>query len=205
MDEQGYRTRIGACKVCGREFTYLHCTGRHTQLCSNDCRRQSRKDVVAQLPRIACGITGCDKPARPGRQPICAMHYHRQYRTGRTERDEPLGRWLNSSDGYYVSVSAEHPLAGKDGVVREHRAVAYDTHGEGPHPCHWCGKMLEWPKICVDHLNGVRDDNRPDNLVISCNGCNGSRGKLLAFIAKALPGRRADIKDMIADAFASLP
>lgn len=204
MAEAEYRTHVGECKICGEEFTYRHRTGRHPHICSDACKRQSHRDSVARLPRLTCDVDGCGKQARPGRQPICAMHYHRRYRTGSLDRDEPLGRWLNTSDGYYVTISAEHPLAGKGGVVREHRAVAYDTHGEGHHPCYWCGKVIDWTKICVDHLNNVRADNRPDNLVISCNGCNGGRARLMSFIARALPSRRDELMSMIEEAFSAV-
>ena len=65
-----------------------------------------------------------------------------------------------------------HPLAQKDGRLRVHRAILWEKIGPGPHPCHWCGNVLEWDRIVTDHVNGVTWDNRPDNLVPACNGCN---------------------------------
>ena len=112
---------------------------------------------------------------------------------------------MNKSDGYYVSIYADHPLAGKNGVVREHRVVAYDKYGDGPHPCHWCGTVLQWVDICVDHLNNIKSDNSPSNLVVSCNGCNGSRARVLSFVARLLPERRADLQSMIDEVIAARP
>ena len=68
-----------------------------------------------------------------------------------------------------------HPLANDRGYIYEHRAVLYDKIGPGPHPCHHCGKTLSWGGIHgihVDHLNDIPSDNRPGNLVPSCQKCN---------------------------------
>lgn len=78
----------------------------------------------------------------------------------------------------------DHPLAGIRGYVSEHRVVLYDKIGPGEHPCHWCGKTVRWFKqarnlagvvLVVDHVNSDEHDNRPENLVPSCQGCNGTR------------------------------
>jgi len=78
----------------------------------------------------------------------------------------------------------DHPLTHSGGSVYEHRKVVFDKVGVGPHPCYWCGKILEWSDIVVDHLNEVKDDNRFENLVISCNPCNRARGGMLDFIKR---------------------
>jgi len=60
------------------------------------------------------------------------------------------------------------------------RKVLYDKLGDGPHPCHWCGKALNWgdpyeTKLYADHVNWDVEDNAPDNLVPACVGCNAAR------------------------------
>lgn len=79
----------------------------------------------------------------------------------------------------------DHPLAGVNGYVAEHRAVLFDLIGPGEHPCHWCGKHVRWTNrlvgtghagmLVVDHVNANGLDNRVENLVPSCQGCNASR------------------------------
>lgn len=76
-----------------------------------------------------------------------------------------------------------HPLAGNSqGVMREHRKVLYDKIGPGDHNCYWCGRVVSWATgqnaikaLIADHLDHNRLNNAPDNLVPSCNDCNGHR------------------------------
>lgn len=83
-------------------------------------------------------------------------------------------------EGYVMLLSQHsHPLADEDGKVYEHRKVLYDKIGPGPHECHWgCGKLLDWggvEGVCVDHLDGDKENNSEKNLVPSCLPCNWSR------------------------------
>ena len=93
---------------------------------------------------------------------------------------------------WYIKVWVPgHPLVRPDDpepVLPEHRVVLYDKIGPGPHPCHWCGKILEWKiktsvrkgilsgSIVADHVDGNDRNNSPDNIVPSCHSCNTKRG-----------------------------
>jgi hypothetical protein len=131
-----------------------------------------------------CTVDGCTKPTRTRSAKLCKMHYHRQYRHGSVDRSARSASISVSHGRRYRSLHLpNHPLAGKHGKVYEHRAALYDSIGAGPQPCHWCGTTVRWTStrgdadcLQVDHLNGVGDDNRPDNLVPSCGPCNTTRG-----------------------------
>jgi hypothetical protein len=133
-----------------------------------------------------CAVPGCDKPARsPGKGSLCEMHYYRLRRTGSLEIIEKQKETQKRSNGYTAITDKEHPLASKSGgMVYIHRKVLFDKIGWGPHKCHWCGAVVDWAPgektsrgaLVVDRLNGKKDDNRIENLVPSCHGCNATRG-----------------------------
>jgi len=57
-------------------------------------------------------------------------------------------------NGYVIIYKPDHPEAKSDGSVAEHRYVWEQAHGQRI-PKGWV----------VHHLNGIRDDNRPSNLI----------------------------------------
>lgn len=80
----------------------------------------------------------------------------------------------------------DHPLAPPSGALPEARAALYDRLGPGPHPCHWCGKTVDWyigkngngaKTLVADHVNDDKLDDRPENVVASCGTCNSSRSR----------------------------
>lgn len=102
-----------------------------------------------------CSVDGCVKRAyvrgirsdarvAPG-QTLCPMHYQRA-RTGR-----PLIQPKDSIDGFYKDGYLYKSVNGKRVAV--HRLVMQESLGR---------ELL--PQEDVHHRNGVKDDNRPENL-----------------------------------------
>lgn len=91
------------------------------------------------------------------------------------------GHTYQCPSGYVKYIGFEHPATTPCGVTNEHRIVLWDKLNGQDVPCHWCGKQLFWTtddyhsRLVADHVNTVKNDNRPENLVPSCQKCNITR------------------------------
>jgi hypothetical protein len=146
---------------------------------------------------MICSIDSCGKPRFNKTLGLCAMHYARHQRHGDPlhtphsgqRREHPkcvagcaCGKhkagWASRTKYRLLFSQHDHPIANRGGWLYEHRKVLYDAIGPGPHPCHWCSVVLTWggmKGIISDHMNRNKRDNRPENLVPSCQTCNTTR------------------------------
>lgn len=135
------------------------------------------------MQQRTCTVSECDKPLRSSGAEWCAMHYHRWYRHGDVNLTaNRSGITVSHGRRYRSAHRPDHPLATPSGRVYVHQIVLYAAIGPGTHACHWCSSSVRWDaakdahdRLNVDHLNGVGDDNRAENLVPSCRGCNTAR------------------------------
>lgn len=187
------RTRTKTCPTCGGHFSYEVGKGTDRRHCGAECRTAHKvarstkrtRDRRAALP--VCKAEGCGKKATRVGAGLCEACYCQLRRTGGLDRIPRKGKSTTGA-GYVKLRSHDHPLACSKGWVMEHRAVLYALLGDGPLSCFWCGMSLTWPAAVVDHLNENKQDNRAENLAVSCNNCNRARGSILPFIERLTPG-----------------
>ena len=92
--------------------------------------------------------------------------------------------YIDKKTGYVKYIGYNHPAANPSGITQEGRIVLWDKlKGKGA-MCHWgCSTWVSWDRVhpvdknalVVDHLNLIKGDNRPENLVPSCAHCNTTR------------------------------
>jgi hypothetical protein len=139
---------------CGNALRY-----RGLGLCAGHRDQLKRTGVLAPIqrkrPPRECEFSGCGRPHRA--RGLCDSHY-RQQSDGRPLTDlPPVGhrrrgvyRWLISADGY---VYRRKPSSTSGDREFQHRLVMEELLGR---------PLATWET--VHHVNGIRHDNRPENL-----------------------------------------
>jgi hypothetical protein len=134
--------------LCGGHIARLACTGNVGEPFL--FRRGGRVIGGKSARRVLCSHPNCEEAAFAAG--ICKIHYEVLMRSGATSPALQLGAGHVTKEGY-VLVFARHPNAGAKGKIGEHRLVM--------------SLLLGRPLVKgenVHHKNGIRSDNRPDNL-----------------------------------------
>ena len=115
-------------------------------------------------------------------------------RTGANARNWKGGRHRRNQTGYIVVYSPDHPHRGKQKYVFEHRLVM-EQH---------LGRYLD-PREVVHHKNGIRDDNRIENLeLLSCHAEHTSQHFADSHEVERMRSETAELRSRIAELEAQL-
>lgn len=136
------------CVLCGAALP-----ARRRLYCSAECRRRAQLHGQ-ELPCEQCGGSMYVEPGQVGRKRFCSKACAHTA----MEIDGP-GCVVQRSDGYLSVYFPKHPDAQKGGYVLQHRLVAEQKYGR---------RIL--PEEHVHHINGQKDDNRPENLEVVTSG-----------------------------------
>lgn len=120
-----------------------------------DAPIRTRKAPTGPAKPARCTHAGCDRSYHT--KGLCMLHYHRERRGYPMDRPHQRkarkGQRHIGKDGYASVYEPSNPNSRFDGWIFEHRVVM-----EGV-----IGRPLSAAEN-VHHKNGIRDDNRPQNL-----------------------------------------
>lgn len=154
--------RVGKNKYYSSKFIQGH----HNKTSQYRGGRRARVPALEEIPSGICEC-GCGQPTPMAKRSKGGIikgyptrflpgHHFRSYprERGSSAARWKGGRWKHKTGYIYIS-KPDHPFANRDRYVLEHRYVMEQQ----------LGRFL-LPHEVVHHINHVRDDNRPENLML---------------------------------------
>lgn len=118
-----------------------------------ECTEKRNAELRVQRPRCPVVNSAGDQcPRSVYKDGLCTTHEQRLRIKGDVLADLPLKNWAPRGSGH-ISTSGYRRVGHKGRKVQAHRLVMEELLGR---------ELL--PEETVHHVNGVRDDNRPENL-----------------------------------------
>jgi hypothetical protein len=138
------RQQRETCAVCNgplapNELTY----------CSQACQATGRR-TLEERPCQQCGMSMKVQPHQFATKRACSRRCNDKLKEGKVVG---IGNKYRTRDGYIRVHYPSHPDARKNGYIFEHRLVMEQVLGR---------RLL--PTEHINHINHIRDDNRPENL-----------------------------------------
>lgn len=142
------------CRACGGVIPVPR--PKNAKYCNDECAAKGKREANQRwqdgVAPDACTAEGCGRSQRFPRAGLCNAHYLRAY-NGR-EMDVPIREVGPRGDGH-VTPAGYRRVSDGSRYRFEHRVVMEGIIGRPLQP---------WEN--VHHKNGIRDDNRPENLEI---------------------------------------
>lgn len=142
------------CVICNKDLG-----GRQLRYCSPECATEARKLKKPYKFMCQCGCGKIGYSSSRKQKFLNRSHAARYQMKNRNQWGENNPNWKGGitkhSKGYKYKLNPSHPRATKTGYVLEHILVAEKEEG----------RSLREQEV-IHHINGIKDDNRPENLII---------------------------------------
>jgi len=152
---------IITCPQCNQPFSVWPSAVDRRTYCSRACKAAAMKGKPffdsTGIPSWNKGVKGSIPSWNKGKTGVYSEDTLQRIREARARQQrEHHPRWKGGHRyyrGYVMVYSPDHPHKNKNNCVPEHRLVMEQI----------IGRLLD-PREVVHHINGIKDDNRPENL-----------------------------------------
>ena len=165
------------CSVCGAAFTVPPCRAATANVCSRGCRSKSNaaKYEKARVKKV-CPVCSKNFSVYPASASLrtccsiaCANKMPDRKRSSGSDHYNWKGGVTKHTDGYLYVAVVNHPFFSLQKYVLEHRLVMERWMRSKLKDHSFLvdvgGVLYLRPEISVHHMNEVKRDNRPSNLI----------------------------------------